>query len=296
MELRIPKPRSILIGSLLILVAAAVVFWAAGSLLSAPANHVVGSLPPDLKGRDVQFASASGTTLRGWFIAGTKGVGAVVLMHGVRGSRLDMLDRARCLAAAGYSVLLFDFQAHGESPGKYITFGYLESRDARAAVVFLRANAPGEKIGVVGVSLGGVAALLATPPLDAEALVLEMVYPTFDQAVGDRLAMRFGNWSRSFTPVLTWQMKLRSGITAQDLRPIDHVSTLRIPKLIIAGSEDRHTTLAESRELFRAAAEPKELWVVNGAKHQDLHAFANAEYEQRLLAFFASYLRAATGN
>ena len=229
--------------------------------------------------------------IQGWFIPGSKGSGAVVLMHGVRASRLDMLERARWLSAACYSVLLFDFQAHGESSGQHVTFGYLESKDARAAVEFLRANTPGEKIGVLGVSLGGAAALLATPQLNADAMVLEMVYPTIDQAVGDRLAMRLGNWSRSLTPLLTWQMKVRSGISARDLRPIDHVNTMRMPKLFIAGAEDRHTTLGESRELFAAASEPKELWVVSGAKHQDLNAFARTEYEQRVLAFLAKHLR-----
>lgn len=118
-----------------------------------------------------------------------------------------------------------------------------------------------------------------------------MVYPTIDQAVGDRLAMRLGNWSRILTPLLTWQLQLRSGISAQDLRPIDHVNGLRMPKLFIAGSADQHTTIAESRELFGAAADPKELWVVNGAKHQDLHAFAKSEYEQRVLATFNRHLR-----
>lgn len=273
------------------MLAAAVVLWIAGSLLSAPANRVVGKLPVDLKGRDVQFPSASGATIHGWLVPGTKGSGAVVLLHGVRASRLDMVERARFLGAAGYSVLLIDFQAHGESLGQHITFGYLESRDARAAVEFVRANTPGEKIGVLGVSLGGVATLLATPPLNVDAMVLEMVYPTFDQAVGDRLAMRLGSWSRILTPLLTWQLKLRSGITSRDLRPIDHVDQLRTPKLFIAGAEDSHTTLAESRQLFSTASEPKDLWVVGGARHQDLHAFAKAEYEQRVLAYFAQHLR-----
>ena len=290
--MRTPRPRSILIGSLLIFVTAAIIIWLAGSLLSAPANHAVGNLPPDLNGRNVQFPSTSGAAIRGWFVPGKKGSGAVVLMHGVRASRLDMLERARFLCADGYSVLLFDFQAHGETAGQHITFGYLESKDAQAAVEFLRTNTPGEKIGVVGVSLGGVAALLATPPLNADAMVLEMVYPTFDQAVSDRLAIRLGNWSRTLTPLLTWQLKLRSSISSRDLRPIDHVKDLRMPLLFIAGSEDRHTTVAESRELFATASEPKELWVVNGAKHQDLHAFAKAEYEQRVLAFFQKHLRA----
>jgi alpha/beta superfamily hydrolase len=52
-------------------------------------------------------------------------------MHGVRANRLSMVERARFLSYAGYSVLLFDFQGHGESTGQHITFGYLESKDAR---------------------------------------------------------------------------------------------------------------------------------------------------------------------
>src|SRR5436309_3521044 len=127
--------------------------WLAGSVLSAPAHQSIGDLPSDLAGRTVQFPSASGAMIHGWFIPGQKGAGAVVLMHGVRANRLSMLDRARFLSRAGYSVLLFDFQAHGESAGDHITFGYLESRDAQAAVNFLRANAPDEKIGVIGVSM-----------------------------------------------------------------------------------------------------------------------------------------------
>ena len=259
--------------------------------MTTPANQSVGNLPPDLQGRNVQFASGSGADIRGWFTPGKRGAGAIVLMHGVRANRLSMLERARFLCRAGYSVLLFDFQAHGESTGQHITFGYQESKDAQAAVSFLRANAPGERIGVIGVSMGGAAALLASPPLKVDAIVLEMVYPTLNQAVGDRLTMRLGSWASVLTPLLAWQLKPRLGITAADLRPIDHLGQVAEPKLFIAGAEDRQTTAAESRQLFAVASEPKQLWVVSGAKHQDLHAFARDEYEQRVLAFFSQTLR-----
>ena len=146
-------------------------------------------------GTSVEFPSESGATIHGWFIPGKKGTGAIVLMHGVRANRLSMLDRARFLSHAGYFVLLFDFQAHGESTGEHITFGYLESRDAQAAVSFLSANAPNEKVGVIGVSMGGAATLIASPPLDVKAMVLEMVYPSLKQAVSDRLTMRLGGWA-----------------------------------------------------------------------------------------------------
>jgi uncharacterized protein len=94
-------------------------------------------------------------------------------MHSVHANRLALTTRAQFLSRAGYSILLFDFQGHGESTGTGITFGFLESRDATAAVNFVRERFPGEKIGVIGMSLGAASALLADPPLAVNALVLE---------------------------------------------------------------------------------------------------------------------------
>lgn len=66
-----------------------------------------------------------------------------------------MLDRARWLHDEGYSSLLIDLQAHGESTGNHITGGYLEKHDVASAVKFARNRHPTESIGVIGVSLGG---------------------------------------------------------------------------------------------------------------------------------------------
>jgi len=268
--------------------------WLIGGLLSAPFNQRVGELPPDLQvGRAVEFASESGATVRGWIVPGQKGAGAVVLMHGVRANRLSMLGRARFLHRAGYTVLLFDFQAHGETPGERITFGYCESHDARAAVAFLRANAPGERVGIIGVSMGGAAMLLATPLIAADAVVLEMVYPTIKEAIANRLTMRLGSWSSALTPLLSAQLRL--GVDAEELRPINKVVDVTAPKLFIVGADDQHTTLAESQQLFRAARAPKEFWAIGGARHVDLHALARQEYEQHVLQFFATHLRQKQG-
>src|SRR5262249_10807562 len=141
---------------------------------------------------DVAIASGSGALLRGWFVPGQPGGGAVVLMHGVRANRVSMLGRARVLHAAGFAVLLFDFQAHGESLGAHITFGELEARDARAAVDYVRRRLPNERIGAIGMSLGGAASLLGFTPLPVDALVLEAVYPTIDAALANRLEAVLG--------------------------------------------------------------------------------------------------------
>jgi uncharacterized protein len=265
--------------------------WGAGSFLSRPANHSVGALPAHLQGRDVEFESGSGSKLRGWLIPGRKGAGAAVLTHGFRGDRRQMLGRASFLSKAGYSVLLFDFQAHGESPGKQITIGYLESRDAQAAVEFMKKNCPGEKLGVIGISMGGAAAVLASPALEVDAMVLEEVYPDIERATANRMERYFGSWAHGLGRLLIMQLPLRAGIEKDALRPIDRVGAIKAPKLFIAGAKDRHTKLDESRELFDAAAEPKEFWVVEEAAHVDVHQMLKEEYERRILDFFEKRLR-----
>jgi len=261
---------------------------AAGSLLMAPKQCRLD--PPTGAANaveSVEFPSGSGAAVRGWLIPAAGPRGVVILMHGVRANRQTMLNRVRFLHEAGYAVLLFDFQAHGETAGKHITFGYLESRDAAAAVDFVREKFPGAKIAVLGVSMGGAAALLARPPLAVNAMIVESVYPTITQAIEDRLSVRFGPWGKFGAPLLSWQLKPRLGIGAEDLSPIRSAGQITVPKLFLAGSADRLTTLPESQALFDAAAQPKELWIVPGAGHEDLHEFAPDDYEKRVLAFLA---------
>jgi len=264
--------------------------WVVAGQLSAPARRTV-PLPADVRADAVTLASKSGATLAAWVLAPENPRAVVVLCHGVRSSRADLLARGKFLWQAGYAVVMFDFQAHGESTGERITFGYLESRDVATAVTLAKQRFPGRRVAVLGTSLGGAAALLSTPALEVDALVLEQVYPTIEEAIEDRLEMRLGKPGRLLAPLLTLQLKPRLGCCADDLCPIRRAAENRVPKLFIAAADDRHTTIAESRELFRRAAEPKELWEVPGAAHVDLHGFSPAAYEARILDFFQKHLR-----
>jgi fermentation-respiration switch protein FrsA (DUF1100 family) len=202
-----------------------------------------------------------------------------------------MVDRAAFLHRAGYSLLLFDAQAHGESPGQQITFGYLESLDTRAAVSFLHAEVPAERIGYLGVSQGGAAALIGTPPLAVQALILEAVYPTLREAVSNRIRIRLGPLAPLLAPLLLAQIQPRLGVDPDSIAPIEGIRHIRAPLLLIAGERDRHTLLTESERLFEAAPEPKTLWVVPGAAHVDFHRVDPARYERRILDFLARTLR-----
>ena len=271
---------------------AAMAVWLAGDLLIHPVRHGAGVPPPDLPLRDVVFASDTGAPLHGWFIPGQPGQGAVLLLHGVRASRLSMVARSRFLHRAGYAVLLIDFQASGESPGDAITFGYREAFDVAASVRELRRLAPGESIGVIGTSMGGAATVLAGSSVQVDAVVLEQVYPSIDQALRDRLELHAGIVGRWLAMPFLATLRPHLGISPRQLRPIDHIGTLAAPKLLIAGACDRHTKLGESLAMYRRAASPKSLWIVPSAAHVDLHRFAGDAYEAHVLDFFDTWLKA----
>jgi fermentation-respiration switch protein FrsA (DUF1100 family) len=248
----------------------------------------------------VSIPSGSGSTLRAWLVRGEAGRGAVLLLHGAHENRLSMLARARFLHALGFTVLAPDFQAHGESPGKRITFGARESLDAAAAFGFLHDAVPAERIGVIGVSMGGAAALLGAGPLKADAFVLESVYPTIRHATQARLGVWLGPIGfvgRALTPAVISIVGRNAGVAEAELQPIDRIDEVRAPVLIVSGTKDRYTPLVEAESLYARAPEPKGFWAIDGATHGDLHEFAKDDYERRIGEFLTAHLarRAAVG-
>jgi len=159
------------------------------------------------------------------------------------------------------------------------------------AVNYLKARSPEQRVGVIAVSLGGAATLLATPPLELDAVVLGAVYPSIDRAVVNRLSMRVGPLARLTAPLLLLQMRPRIGVGASELRPVDHIGKLRCPVLVIAGTLDRHTTVDDTQVLFAAASQPKDLWLIPGAAHVDFLEFAAEDYRRRISTFFDRALR-----
>ncbi len=256
-----------------------------GWLLAHPVQTRIGNPPTDLAAQPVTFASDLGANVHGWWCPIQNRRGAVLLLPGIRANRLSMIDRARFLHRAGYSVLLIDFQATGETKGDHITFGWKESRDVLAAINFVRHIDPTARVAIIGSSLGGVAALLATPPLRVDGLVLEEVYPTIEIATRNRMENYLGRVGRILTPILLNQLQWRLGVSASQLRPVDHIANVECPVLIMSGEKDRNSRPSDTQMLFERARSPKQLWFVPNAGHVDLHRAARVDYESRVLAF-----------
>jgi pimeloyl-ACP methyl ester carboxylesterase len=283
--------RRLLVQILSITTAIIISLFVIGQLLTGPASTAVGTLSTDFPAKPVQFPVNAESPVHGWLVNGEPGNGVVLLAHSIRSNRLEMLSRARFLKEQGYSVLLIDLQAHGESPGKRITFGARESESIAAAITFLRETFPHEKIGAIGVSLGAAAIVLAKHTIKLDAVILESLHPTIEEAVENRLKLHFGEYGSALLPLILFQFSFYLDIPIDELSPITEIDNLNTPLLLISGTNDAHTTLPETERLFAAAREPKEIWIIPGAGHFNMHSYAGKTYENRILDFLYQYLR-----
>ena len=269
-------------------------YWVGGQLL-APRPAVVGAPPADLHAEPIVIAGVS-MPIHGWWISGDADKGSVLLLHGIRANRTAMVGRARLLAKHGYSVLLIDLQAHGESSGEAITLGLRESAGVQSAREWIRSRRSGKPIAAIGVSLGGASILLGPSPSGFDAIVLEAVYPDAQQALRNRMAMRFGSLAPLLSRLLEVQVKPRLGVPMDKLRPIDHIAAIHAPVMIVAGGRDRHTTPTESATLFDRAQDPKEYGLLAQAAHQDFQHLDPVGYEARVIGFLQHHLAERKAN
>jgi dipeptidyl aminopeptidase/acylaminoacyl peptidase len=257
--------------------------------LTGPRQCEIGPPPGDFPYpiESIAFHSTDDETLSGWFVPADSKKG-VVLLHGYTGTRKQMVPRARFLREQGYNVLLYDARACGESTGDRVTFGYHERRDLIAAVQLLRDRGCTD-IACLGVSQGGATILFAAEDLpDLKCVICESVYDEMTNSVDRRL--------RHYTLLPGWIgasllvpfAERNIGLTIDEVKPIDHIGKLRCPIFVISGECDDKTWPEDTRRLFDAAREPRDLWMIPEARHQDLFQFP--EYQERTRAFLKRHL------
>ena len=63
------------------------------------------------------------------------------------------------------------------------------------------------------------------------------------------------------------------------------IGGVKVPVMIIHGSQDEVIPVDMARRVFEAAPEPKELYIIPGSHHNDTYLVAGPEYVNRLRAF-----------
>jgi len=238
------------------------------------------------------------TTPRGvsaWLVRATAGAPAVVLVHGFKGSREEMLPWARFIHDAGYNVALFDTRGCGRSAGAVVGLGATEPQDITDVVAAARGIFHTDRIGLLGISLGAGAAILAAAEDPAISAVIADSAWTDQDALLSRLS--FVPVGPARIPLPPYGIAAVNALVGTDVtkaRPLEVISKIapRPILLIHSADDDNATTPVEgARQLFAAAGDPKELWVAPRGGHVGaINAFPD-EYRARVVAFLRAGLR-----
>ncbi|MBA3688626.1 MAG: alpha/beta fold hydrolase [Chloroflexi bacterium] len=242
-----------------------------------------------LEYEDVRFTTDDGVTLSGWLVPAARETrAAVVLLHGFSWHRLPWLAGFVPWLQRRYHVLQFDFRGHGGSDDALISLGTLEQRDVAAAVHFLAGRGLGP-IALMGISMGGSVAIMAAPDLPVAAVVADAAYADLRDPIANRMREIGYPLARLGTGLVLAAASLRAGVWLRS--PMNRVAQIA-PRglLLISPGEDRLVSPQQSQRMFRAAGEPKELFVVEGAAHGEAHLTNPEAYERRVLDFLARHL------
>ncbi len=240
--------------------------------------------------------------LAGWYIPAANGIGptgpTVVMAHGWRSNKSNMLDRAAILHDT-YNLVLLDLRNHGQSSDAETTQGVREAQDLRAMVDWLEQAKGPEQIVLFGVSMGG-ATVLAEADQDerVDAVIAESTHATLANAAQARLDASGYPLSMPGSWAILLGTLIRTGEDVSAVDPVQTVERLDDRPLLLIHAENDMSIGPDDAETMLAAAEaagsPTELDVCPGATHSQSLDTCPEVYPGWVLGFLERVLAPAS--
>lgn len=268
-----PPRRAVAVGLILATTAVAyLVLWSVADGLFYHPNDTVYGSPRDYRVavETVSFSAPGGPQLHGWWLpAEDEHRGTVVYCHGNAANVTLHARHVAWLPKLGFAVLVFDYRGYGRSQGSVTRAGTVA--DAIAAVDFALLRDPARTV-LFGHSLGGAIAICAAAERPAvRAVIAESTFPSYRRVAA------------ASAPLLAALVPLFVSDGEDPVQVVQQIAPR--PLLVIHGTDDHIVPVALGRELFEAASEPKQLWVVEGARHATPWQLVPDAFEQRVDAF-----------
>jgi hypothetical protein len=256
---------------------------------------------------NVEITAADGASLNAWYIRPRNANGRdVLLLHGVQDNREGVAGFAPELLNHGYSVLLPDARAHGESGGTLATYGLREADDIHRWVNWLYRRQQSKCVYGFGESMGAALVLESLGSANGNqfcAVVAESPFSSFRAVAYERAALyvRAPFWvGRTFLrlPVevgMTYA-RLRYGLDFDLDSPADAVGHSTTPVLLIHGTDDINILPHHSELIATRSPSHVVLWEVPGATHCGASTVEPQMFWSKVLAWFDSHSQVpATG-
>ena len=243
----------------------------------------------DHDAQDVYLTSKDGLKLHGYWIPAENPKGTVVLAHGYRSTMLvDFSGAFKHYHSMGFNILAPQQRAHGESEGKYITFGVKESEDFRQWIDYHNEHFGHQQMFLSGLSMGASTVLMAggreLPP-NVMGILADCGYSTQKGIMYEVIR------KMKLPPVLCYPFvrlaaRLFGGFDLEDTSALEAVKQVKVPVIFFHGETDDLVPCYMSRELYDACPTRKKLVTIPGAGHGLAFPVDREKYLAELLDFF----------
>ncbi len=247
-------------------------------------HHPVGYLPgkewtPPPNGEDVWIPIANGQRIHGWFLKARQQppLATILHCHGNGGNITNAGWYGVKLTEDGFDVLLIDYRGYGRSDGE-VTDEWALNADGEAAYNYLlnQRGVKPERLVLYGMSLGTTVVIDVASRKPVGALVVES---------GLSSAQEMGEFALPFLPSFIRKL------AKNRFESVRKIANVNCPVLVTHGTDDRTIPVAQGRNLFAAAKEPKQQIIIEGGSH-NLAGHGGDAYRNRITAFIRDALHA----
>lgn len=209
--------------------------------------------------------------IHGWWIP-AESDRVLLYLHGNGANIGANVSQSSRFHQLGFSVLLIDYRGYGKSDGDFPTEASVYT-DAQAAWDYLiQQGVSPEQIFIYGHSLGGAIAInLATQNPSAAGLIVQSSFTSMREMATYAKNLEIFPLNLLLTQRFDSLQKLQASGSSGE-------KPLQVPVLFIHGTADVQVPANMSELLYDAAPEPKQLWLVPDAGHNNVADVAGSEY------------------
>lgn len=239
---------------------------------------------------DEWTVSSDGLKLHGtWFPKGEcKKV--VICFHGYTSQGMkDYIGLSGYYLERGYSMLLVDERAHGESEGKYIGFGCLDRLDVLEWIKWI-IHKCGEETEILlhGTSMGAATVLMVSGlelPTQVKGIVSDCAFTSPKEVFTHVLKSTYHMPAFPTIQLSDFINRKLSGYGLDECNAAREVKNAKIPILLIHGTGDTFVPCSMCKRIYENIASPKKMLLVEGAAHAECYYKDTAAYENALTEF-----------
>lgn len=252
-----------------------------------PARKGVGAkVPEDMSSRT--FILPDGTEIHTWETrpAG-RPLAAVLVLHGVSDSKASQVESLRFLARRGILAMAPDFRAHGDSGGKFATYGHLEKNDLTLLRRALENEFHGIPVGLWGTSYGGSVALQSMAIDDQfDFAIIESTFANLRDLARRQVTMRTTLPVSGLGPYFVNEAGKLASFDPAEIAPERAIEDIKVPVLHLHGENDELIPIDQGERIAHRSKHPDYRFVrIPRGGHYNLRSGDPALYDREVRRF-----------